>query len=126
MKIVCAYYWISLAGTWRLEALLGSLGTVCSSAYEAVLFKTAFVLAFLGAWALKHLDGSALSRFQFGSVFKKSLLAAGFPSQDYSSHSFRIGATTEVARWVLEDRLVHQLGRWESQSFKLYRRPHLL
>lgn len=184
-----------------LGAIIGVMGEVCFSPYEAALFRTAFILAFFGAfrigelvcrskrggggldWAdvvlrgevvslfirrsktdqggkgawvtlgevrgsplcpvravrewlevrgtdrgplLQHSNGFALSRFQFGAVFKKCLLAAGFSTQNYSSHSFRIGAATEAARWGLEDKLVRQLGRWESQRFRLYVRPHLL
>lgn len=75
---------------------------------------------------LKHEDGSALSRFQFGSIFQKCLVAAGLSSQNYSSHSFRIGAAMEAARWGLDDRLVRQIIRWESGRFRLYVRPHSL
>ncbi|XP_075687663.1 uncharacterized protein LOC142656621 [Rhinoderma darwinii] len=71
-------------------------------------------------------DGSFLSRFQFGAVFKKCLAAVGVAAGPYSSHSFRIGAATEAGRWGLDDDGVRRIGRWESNRFKSYLRPHLL
>lgn len=38
-----------------LGALLGSLDRVCTSAHEAALFKTAFILAFFGALRVSEL-----------------------------------------------------------------------
>ncbi|XP_075707168.1 uncharacterized protein LOC142741711 [Rhinoderma darwinii] len=75
---------------------------------------------------LCHDDGSFLSRFQFGAVFKKCLAAVGAVAGPYSSHSFRIGAATEAGRWGLDDEGVRRIGRWESNRFRSYVRPHLL
>ncbi|XP_075688135.1 uncharacterized protein LOC142656971 [Rhinoderma darwinii] len=75
---------------------------------------------------LRHVDGSFLSRFQFGAVFKKCLTAVGVAAGSYSSHSFRIGAATEAGRWGLDDEGVRRIGRWESNRFKSYVRPHML
>lgn len=74
----------------------------------------------------KHEDGTALSRFQFQAVFKKCLVAAGLRAENYSSHSFRIGAATEAVRWGLDEKAVKSIGRWESARFRTYIRPHLL
>lgn len=71
-------------------------------------------------------DGSSLSKFQFAAVFKKCLSAAGHDPNRYSSHSFRIGAATEAARAGLSVETVKRIGRWDSDRFKLYIRPHLL
>lgn len=75
---------------------------------------------------LVHEDGLFLSRFQFIQVFRKGLEMLGFRSGDFSSHSFRIGAATEAARWGLCPEAVKRIGRWESDRYKLYVRPHLL
>ncbi|XP_056414345.1 uncharacterized protein LOC130356606 [Hyla sarda] len=75
---------------------------------------------------LVHADGGFLSRFQFVGVFRKCLRAGGFVAEDYSSHSFRIGAATEASRWGLGPEMVKQIGRWESERYRLYVRPHLL
>ncbi|XP_075719756.1 uncharacterized protein LOC142760450 [Rhinoderma darwinii] len=75
---------------------------------------------------LRHEDGSFLSRYQFGAVFKKCLAAVGVAAGPYSSHSFRIGAATEAGRWGLDDEGARRIGRWESNRFRYYVRPHLL
>ncbi|XP_075684263.1 uncharacterized protein LOC142652502 [Rhinoderma darwinii] len=75
---------------------------------------------------LRHENGSFLSRYQFGVVFKKCLAAVGVAAGPYSSHSFRIGAATEAGRWGLDDEGVRRIGRWESNRFRTYVRPHLL
>lgn len=75
---------------------------------------------------LIHEDGSYLSRYQFVQVFRKSLNRIGVDPGAYSSHSFRIGAATEAARWGLGSDLVQKIGRWESNRFRLYICPHLL
>ncbi|XP_075711227.1 uncharacterized protein LOC142747971 [Rhinoderma darwinii] len=75
---------------------------------------------------LRHENGSFLSRYQFGAVFKKCLAAVGVAAGPYSSHSFRIGAATEAGRWGLDNEGVRRIGRWESNRFRSYVRPHLL
>lgn len=75
---------------------------------------------------LVHLDGSFLSKFQFVQVFRMGLRHLGLSAQEFSSHSFRIGAATEAARWGLGPEVVRRIGRWESDRYRLYVRPHLL
>ncbi|OCT76602.1 hypothetical protein XELAEV_18031805mg [Xenopus laevis] len=71
---------------------------------------------------LIHNDGSCLSRFQFVAVFKKAMTVLGLAVKDYGSHSFRIGAATEAARWGLGEEMIRKIGRWESNRFKSYER----
>lgn len=75
---------------------------------------------------LVHAGGLFLSVFQFVQVFRRSLSKMGFEPKEYSSHSFRIGAATEAARWGLSPEAVKRIGRWESERYKIYVRPHLL
>lgn len=75
---------------------------------------------------LVHADGTFLFRYRFIQVFRCCLTSLGFEAKDYCSHSFRIGAATEAARWRLGPDLVKRIGRWESDRYKLYVRPHLL
>ncbi|XP_075688660.1 uncharacterized protein LOC142657510 [Rhinoderma darwinii] len=75
---------------------------------------------------LVHADGLSLSKFQFSQVFKKFILLSGRGGAGFSSHSFRIGAATEAARWGLSPVMVKKIGRWESDRYRLYVRPHLL
>ncbi|KAM3918946.1 uncharacterized protein RB166_013684 [Leptodactylus fuscus] len=79
-----------------------------------------------GVALLIHENLSCLSRFQFVQVLRRGLDLLGLPAKDYSSHSFRIGAATEAARWGLPEDLIKRIGRWESDRFRLYVRPHLL
>lgn len=80
-----------------------------------------------GGWAfLVHRDGVCLSRFQFVSVFRRCLDAAGFVGKHFASHSFRIGAATEAARCRLDEAVVRKIGQWESRRFRSYVRPQLL
>lgn len=75
---------------------------------------------------LQHEDGSSLSRFQFVAIFKRCLLTVGMPAAQFNTHSFRVGAATEAARWGLSQQMVMRIGRWESDRFKIYVRPHML
>lgn len=75
---------------------------------------------------LQHEDGSSLSRFQFVAIFKRCLLTVGMPASQYNTHSFRVGAATEASRWGLSPEIVKRIGRWESDRFKIYVRPHML
>ncbi|KAM8960554.1 uncharacterized protein RCH25_036277 [Pelodytes ibericus] len=79
-----------------------------------------------GSPLLVHRDGSAMSRFQFFLVFRKCLAALDLGLAAFGTHSFRIGAATEAARWGLGDSVVKLIGRWESARFKSYIRPHLV
>lgn len=43
-----------------------------------------------------HEDGHTVSALQFLHVLHKALRHVGFPTEDYGTHSFRIGVTTEA------------------------------
>lgn len=73
-----------------------------------------------------HRDGLCLSRFQFTAVLRKCLKEGGLSPGEYAGHSFRIGAATEAARWGLSTNVIKKIGRWESNRYQLYVRPHLL
>ncbi|OCT76599.1 hypothetical protein XELAEV_18031802mg [Xenopus laevis] len=59
---------------------------------------------------LIHQDGSALSKFQFVAVLRRSLEGLKLAAAEYGSHSFRIGAATEVARWGLDEAVIRRIG----------------
>lgn len=79
----------------------------------------------LGAF-LVHEDETPLLRFQFGANFKKCLGKLVLEFKAFSSHSFRIGATTEAARQGMDIEAVKRIGQWESNRFRSYVRPHLV
>jgi len=65
-------------------------------------------------------DGSPLSRSNFLSRIKLSLTNAGFDTSRFSGHSFRWGAASSAAAVGFNDYEIQQLGRWRSNSYKLY------
>ena len=67
-----------------------------------------------------HKDGSAVTRYQFSALLKKSLQYNGIESDRYTTHSFRIGAATTAKKSGFDDDTIASLGRWKSNSFKLY------
>lgn len=75
---------------------------------------------------LIHEDDECLSRYQFVTVFKKCVVIVGCDPLQFSSHSFRIGAATEAARAGLSQEVIRRIGRWDSDRFKLYVRPHMV
>lgn len=79
-----------------------------------------------GKVLLVHQDGSSLSRFQFLAIFRRCLRERGFQEKEFCTHSFRIGAATQAARWGLDDEVIKRIGRWESVRFRSYVRPQLL
>ena len=50
----------------------------------------------------------------------------GFNSADFSSHSFRIGKATDMAKRGFTDIQICMAGRWSSAAFKKYIKPQLL
>ena len=183
----------------RLQQLVTALKFVCNDSFEALLFKTAFVLAFFGFFRISellgqnkflqgcrqpiqvndiklsmyhlsihlkgskcdqsnkgetihlspekeykdlcpvsttsdfvkvrpklaqtllvHMNGKALSNFQFQAVLKKAAKHLGWPSESYSSHSFRIGAATTAAMKGEPIDTIMQKGRWKSSAVNKY------
>ncbi|OCU00247.1 hypothetical protein XELAEV_18006028mg [Xenopus laevis] len=148
-----------------LNKLLKVVPNVCRDKYETILFKTAFSLAFFGAFRigelvspsrskqgvlnirdikilgqsvffkhpknnqgpfLIHEDSSYVSRYQFLVIFRACLKAISLCPRSFCTHSFRIGAATEASQLCFHEDRIKRLGRWSSNRFKSYIRPHLL
>ncbi|KAI2647906.1 Pro-Pol polyprotein [Labeo rohita] len=60
------------------------------------------------------------TRFWFQKHLKSILLLSGTPADNFSSHSFRIGAATTAAQKGLSQQQIQALGRWSSEAFKSY------
>ncbi len=61
-----------------------------------------------------------IARFWFQKHLKSVLLVSGIPANNFSSHSFRIGAATTAAQKGLSQQQIQMLGRWSSGAFKSY------
>ncbi len=61
-----------------------------------------------------------ITRFWFQKHLKSVLLVSGIPANNFSNHSFRIGAATTAAQKGLSQQQIQMLGRWSSEAFKSY------
>jgi hypothetical protein len=68
-----------------------------------------------------HFDKSPLTRYQFTSVLSKAIARLQLPETTrYKSHSFRIGASTELALNGFSSETIQKCGRWKSSCYKSY------
>ena len=65
-------------------------------------------------------DGSPLTKTRFVARVRDALGRAGIPQQNYSGHSFRIGAATTAHEVGIPDSTIQALGRWSSSAFRSY------
>ena len=65
-------------------------------------------------------NGTPLIKARFISGVRQALIQAGIPYQNYSGHSFRIGAATAASQASLSDSTIQALGRWSSAAFLRY------
>ena len=66
------------------------------------------------------ITGSQLTSYGFNILLKQAVHRAGMDSKLYSAHSLRAGAATTAANTGVPPFLIQKLGRWKSESFKLY------
>ncbi|XP_048021430.1 uncharacterized protein LOC125252287 [Megalobrama amblycephala] len=65
-----------------------------------------------------------ITRFWFQKHLKSILIQSGIPADNYSSHSFRIGAATTAAQKGLSQHQIQALGLWSSKAYKSYIRSN--
>ncbi len=73
-----------------------------------------------------HFNREPLTTFQFNHVLKQAIRVVGLAPENFSAHSFRIGAATAAAMHGANEEKIKELGRWKSASYKLYIRPQIL
>ncbi|XP_078369095.1 uncharacterized protein LOC144653055 [Oculina patagonica] len=66
------------------------------------------------------LSGSSLTRTSLTRELRTILHHCGFRSNNYYSHSFRIGAATSAASAGIPSWLIKVLGRWSSDCYERY------
>ena len=64
-------------------------------------------------------DDRSLTRQRLSSTVQSILHSAGYTGS-YSGHSVRIGAATTAAARGVPDYLIQTLGRWSSDSYRIY------
>ena len=64
-----------------------------------------------------------MTKFQFNSVFRKTLGLVGAGDAHYRAHSFRIGATTSASAMGVHPDRIRAMGRWRSDAVHSYIRP---
>jgi hypothetical protein len=65
-------------------------------------------------------NGSPLARDQLIRRFRSALAAAGLNADSYNGHSFRKGGAQSLALARVPDHAIKVLGRWASDSYRLY------
>lgn len=78
----------------------------------------------LGVPVFLSTKGLPLRSSQVASVLREVLESLGLDHRRYSTHGFRIGGTTEAAKKGASDTQLRLLGRWRSNAFLSYVRPH--
>ncbi|XP_072050355.1 uncharacterized protein [Amphiura filiformis] len=117
-----------------LNKLVQHLPSICSSSYEAQLFKAAFLLAFFGFLRVGELTcqrkqgifSRVILKQDIGARYKsksQGIKLIGLDPEYFSPHSFRIGAATAAAMGGINDEKIKEMGRWKSSAFRLYIRP---
>lgn len=66
-----------------------------------------------------HLNGSALTKYQFCSMLQKSLEFCEI-SGHIRSHSFRIGRASDLAKNNVSEDEIKTCGRWNSSAYRSY------
>ena len=61
-----------------------------------------------------------LTRIEFSNFLKETLEIAGFNSQHYNTHYFRICRATELAINGASDQVIRTTGRWKSTAYMGY------
>ena len=56
----------------------------------------------------------------FRSSLFRILEGIGIPTQQYNTHSFRIGAATSAKAAGISDLHIQMLGRWQSDAYQRY------
>ena len=59
-------------------------------------------------------NGQAIQKSYFSAILRKAVSATGLPPSSFTSHSFRIGATTTWAQQGIPEVTIRQRGRWKS------------
>lgn len=71
-------------------------------------------------------DNKLVLRNNFLMVLMRCFLLLHIPSDNFNTHSFRIGRCTDLAIQGFSTEQLRQIGRWRSDAFMVYVRPRVL
>ena len=64
--------------------------------------------------------GDPLTRLKFVTKLRQVLQQVGIQADQYTGHSFRIGAATTAAAKGIPDNMIKALGWWTSEAYQVY------
>jgi hypothetical protein len=70
-------------------------------------------------------EGKAIARGQICTELRLAFALTGLGQERFTSHSFRIGGATFLARQGASDAQIRQAGRWSTNDFTKYVRLHV-
>jgi integrase len=65
-------------------------------------------------------QGRAITRQEFLASLRLALVQAGYPAEQYNTHSFRIGGASHLAQQGVPEERIRFLGRWSSNANRQY------
>ena len=72
-------------------------------------------------WLAFHFEnGTPLTQHHLNTLIQELTSRSGVCPQQYSSHSFRIGAASTATAASIPDRKIQALGRWSSDCYQCY------
>ena len=68
-------------------------------------------------------DKSPVTISQFSTILRSTAILSSIPPMRFTTHSFRIGKATQMAKDGHPDQLIRRAGRWKSSAYNHYLRP---
>lgn len=73
-----------------------------------------------------HSDHTPFRRKEIADMLDSHLKSIHYDSSKYNTHSFRIGKATDMSQNGFSELEIKQLGRWKSDAYKSYLKPHTI
>jgi hypothetical protein len=72
------------------------------------------------------MNNQHLTRYQFSKMLRNALALTGYSPDEFNTHSWRIGATTQSFLNGMDEQTIMANGRWKSSCYKRYIRMNML
>ena len=73
-----------------------------------------------------HKNLSPFKRHEISNLLKRQLRLLNYNPNHYNTHSFRSGKATDMAMHGASDAQISTFGRWSSNAYKKYIKPHII